>query len=195
MSLINDALKRAKESQRKEVPSDVSPMRPVEMSEQEHGSHLVLPVVIAFLVIIAFVLIGLAMVKHSDKKIPAEQLAVAPVIVPKPQVAAAVPLVTNPPAPATPPTNSPAVSTPVVAALSAAPVVAATNPVVASPPAPKPPRLQGIAYDPAHPSAIIDGKAVSVGGRVDGMRVTTISPDSVTLAGDGHTKTLVVGEP
>jgi len=30
---------------------------------------------------------------------------------------------------------------------------------------------------------------------VDGMRVTAISPDSVTLAGDGHTKTLVVGQP
>ena len=44
-------------------------------------------------------------------------------------------------------------------------------------------------------SAIIGGKAVYVGSLVDGMRVTAISPNSVTLAGGGHIKTLVVGEP
>ena len=91
-------------------------------------------------------------------------------------------------------TNAPATSTPVVAAVSAAPPISATNPVVTIPP-PKPLRLQGIAYDAAHPSAIIGGKAVYIGSLVDGMRVTAISPDSVTLAGDGRTKTLVVGEP
>ena len=73
--------------------------------------------------------------------------------------------------------------------------VAAASTVATNPPAPKPLRLQGIAYDAVHPSAIIGGKAVSVGSLVDGMHVTAISANSVTLAGDGHTKTLVVGEP
>jgi hypothetical protein len=194
MSLINDALKRARESQRKDASASVSPMRPVETNQPEREFNLVLPIVIAFLAVAAFALIGLAMVKHTGKRIPSEKLAVAPAIVPKSQVAAAVPLATNPPAPAALPTNPPAVSTPVVASVSAASPAAATNSVVTSPP-PKPLRLQGIAYDAVNPSAIIGGKAVYVGSFVDGMRVTAISPNSVTLAGNGRTKTLVVGEP
>jgi hypothetical protein len=183
MSLINDALKRARESQRNDAPSGVSPMRPMETNETEHDSNLVLPVVITFLVVAALTLIGLALVGHAGKKIPAEKLVVAPAVGSKPEIAAIVPLVTNVPAPASPPANPPA------------PLVATIRPVVASPPAPKPLRLQGIAYDAAQPSAIIGGKVVYVGSLVEGMRVTAILPDSVTLAGDGRTKTLIVGEP
>jgi hypothetical protein len=194
MSLINDALKRAKESQRNDVPSSgVSPMRPVEMNAKEREFHFVLPVTIFFLIAAALVLIGMALAGHA-RKIPAEKLVAAPVVVPKPEAVAAVPSVTNAPAPAALPTNPPAVSTPVVASVSAASPAAATNSVVTSPP-PKPLRLQGIAYDAVNPSAIIGGKAVYVGSFVDGMRVTAISPNSVTLAGNGRTKTLVVGEP
>jgi hypothetical protein len=194
MSLINDALKRAKESQQKDTPPGMSPLRPVETNQPEREFNLVLPVVITFLVVAALALIGLSLVGRAHK-IPDEKLAAAPVVVPKPEVASIVPLVTNAPAPAALPTNPPAILIPIVAAVSAAPPVAATNPVVTNPPPPKPLRLQGIAYDAAHPSAIIGGKAVYVGSLVDGMRVTAILPDSVTLAGNGHTKTLVVGEP
>jgi hypothetical protein len=195
MSLINDALKRAKESQRKDNPPVGSSLHPMETNPKERDSNLVLPVVIIFLIVAALGLIGLAMVKHNSTKIPAENLATAPAIVPKPPVVTAVPLEINLPPPATPPTNSPATSTPVVVAAPVAPPVAATNSVVTSSPTPKPLRLQGISYDAAHPSAIVNGKAVYVGSRVDGMRVTAISPDSVTLAGGGRTKTLVVDEP
>jgi hypothetical protein len=194
MSLINDALKRAKESQRNDVPSGVSPMRPVDTNQPEREFHFVLPVTIFFLIAVALVLTGMALAGHAHK-IPAEKLVAAPVAVPKPEAVAAVPPVTNAPAPAALPTNPPAVSTPAVAAVSAAPPVAATNPVVTSPPPAKPLRLQGIAYDVVRPSVIIGGKAFYVGNLVDGMRVTAILPDSVTLTGDGRTKTLVVGEP
>jgi hypothetical protein len=194
MSLINDALKRAKESQRKDAPSGVAPLRPVETDRPERDFHLVLPIVIVFLIVTALVLIGLSLAGHAHK-ISEEKLVVAPVIVPKPEAVAAVPLVTNVPPPAALPTNPPVISKPVVAAVSAVPPVAATNPVVTSAPVLKPLRLQGIAYDAVHPSAIIGGKAVYVGSLVNGMRVTAILPDSVTLAGNGHTKTLVVGEP
>jgi len=182
MSLINDALKRAKESQQKDVAAGLSPLRPVETNLQERDFNLVLPVVIAFLVVTAFILIGLAMTRHANKG-PAERIAAAPVVVPTPEVAASVPLVTNQPAVTASVTNSPV--TP----------AATISPIVITPPAPKPLRLQGIAYDAVHPSAIIGGKAVYVGSFVDGMHVTVISPNSVTLAGGGHTKTLVVGEP
>jgi hypothetical protein len=60
--------------------------------------------------------------------------------------------------------------------------------------APKPARLQGIVYDPVHPYAIVSGKTVFVGDSVDGMRVTAISRDAVTLAGNGQTNKLAVGQ-
>jgi hypothetical protein len=194
MSLINDALKRAKESQRGDNSSGVSPLRPVESHVKERDFNFVLPVAISILMALALVLIGLTLAGRAHK-IPAEKLVFSPAAVPKPEAVAAVPLVTNAPAPAALPLNTPAVSTPVVAAVAAVPPVAATNSGTASPPPPKPLRLQGIAYDAAHPSAIIGGKAVYVGNWVEGMRITAILPDSVTLAGDGRTKTLVVGQP
>jgi hypothetical protein len=177
MSLINDALKRAKEAQRNDIPSGVSPMRPVEANRRERDFHLVLPVVIVFLVVTAFILIGLAMIRHAVK-ITTNKTAVIPAIVPKQEIAAAALLVTNPPAPA-----------------SSAPPAEVVRPVVTNLPAPRPLRIQGIAYDAAHPSAIIGGKAVYVGDWVDGMCVTAISPNSVTLAGNGQTNTLTVGQP
>jgi hypothetical protein len=60
--------------------------------------------------------------------------------------------------------------------------------------APKAARLQGIVYDPVHPYAIVSGKTVFVGDSVDGMRVTAISRDAVTLAGNGQTSKLAVGQ-
>jgi hypothetical protein len=192
MSLINDALKRAKEAQRNDPPSGMSPLRSVESDQKEREFNLALPVVIVFLVVAAFVLIGLAMVKHADKKNPAETLVAAPVIALKPEAVAAIPLVTNTPPSTTPETNPPAS---VAAVNPPAVLVEVTNPVVTNPPPTKPLRLQGIAYDAVRPSAIIGGKAVHVGSLVDGMRVTAISPNSVTLTGNGQTKTLVVGEP
>jgi hypothetical protein len=194
MSLINDALKRAKESQRNDTPSGVSPMRPVDSNEKERDFNFVLPVAISLLIAVALVLIGLTLAGRAHKA-TAEKSVFGPVAVPKPEAVAAVPPVRNAPAPAALPSIPPAVSTSVVAAVPAAPPVAETNPVAISPPPPKPLRLQGIAYDAAHPSAIIGGKAVYVGSWVEGMRVTAILPDSVTLAGDGRAKTLVVGQP
>jgi len=62
-------------------------------------------------------------------------------------------------------------------------------------PAVKPVRLQGIVYDPVHPYAIISGKTVYVGDVVDGQRVAAISSDAVTLAANGQTSQLHVGQP
>ena len=58
----------------------------------------------------------------------------------------------------------------------------------------KPTRVQGIVYDPVNPWAIISGKTVHVGDNVEGMLVTAISRDSITIAGNGQTKQLHVGE-
>ena len=58
----------------------------------------------------------------------------------------------------------------------------------------KPTMVQGIVYDPAHPWAIVNGKTVYVGDSVEGMRVTAISRNSITLVGNGRTNRLIVGQ-
>lgn len=183
MSLINDALKRAKEAQRENTPSGVSPMRPVEVKRQERDFSLVLPVVIIFLIVAAFLFIGLAMARHTinntDKKI-----AVAPTMTVSQPVAAAVAPAANPPPAVLPATNPPA---------PAAPAEVVSPPAILTEP-PKPTLVQGIAYDPVHPWAIINGKTVYVGDFVNGRRVAAISRNSVTLVGNGQTNALVVGQ-
>jgi hypothetical protein len=82
----------------------------------------------------------------------------------------------------------------VQAAAAPAPPPAAPAPEALKSTAPKPARLQGIVYDPVHPYAIVSGKTVFVGDSVEGMRVTAISREAVTLAGNGQTSKLAVGQ-
>jgi hypothetical protein len=167
MSLINDALKRARESQRKNptsVDTRASGPAPVVARKKERDLEWVLPVVIVLLIIVAFFFIMLAMIHHSVKK-----MAVVPENSETQQVEAA--------APATPPEPLPEIG----------PAALIGN-------SPKPTRVQGIGYDPVHPWAIISGHTVYVGDDVDGMRVTAISRNSITLVGNGKTNTLVVGQ-
>ena len=58
---------------------------------------------------------------------------------------------------------------------------------------PKSVQIQGIVSDPVRPYAIISGKTVFVGDAVDGQRVTAISPDTLTLVGNGQTNRLRFG--
>jgi hypothetical protein len=59
---------------------------------------------------------------------------------------------------------------------------------------PAPAQIQGIAYDPVHPWAIISGKTVYVGDTVNGMKVLQIARNFVVLAGNGQTNKLYVGQ-
>lgn len=185
MSLINDALKRAKEAQRKETPPGGSPMRPVEAKPAERDFSLILPVVIVLLVVTAIVFIGLAVTRQAATN-PAKKNAAAPAITPAQTptqtVAIAVVPATNPPPAALP---APATS---------APPAEVTNPAPIKAEAPKPTRLQGISFDPVLSWAVINGETVYVGDFVNGMQVTEISRKSVTLVGNGHTNILVLGQ-
>ena len=69
MSLINDALKRAKAAQRKNIPSGVTPMRPIESTRKERDFNVFLPVLIILLIVTAIFCIGLALAKHTVKQI------------------------------------------------------------------------------------------------------------------------------
>jgi hypothetical protein len=68
MSLINDALKRARQSQQNPPSSAGPPLRPV---EPEDGSGLawILPAIIIFLIVVACFFIGLAMANRTVTKI------------------------------------------------------------------------------------------------------------------------------
>jgi hypothetical protein len=73
------------------------------------------------------------------------------------------------------------------------PAPAAPAPIVLAANVPKPARIQGIVDDPVHPYAIVSGKTFYVGDQMDGQRVTAISPDAITLVGNGQTNQLHVG--
>jgi hypothetical protein len=56
------------------------------------------------------------------------------------------------------------------------------------------PRLQGIIFVPSNPSATISGKNVFVGEKFGQWRVAAIGRDSATLVGGGETNVLKLGE-
>jgi hypothetical protein len=165
MSLINDALKRAKEAQRKNLPPAPAPAPPplYRSRERNRPPGRLIPAIIIFLIIVAFFFVALAFEHHAVKNI---------VNTPEPlstqDVETAV-------APAPPPA---VIGAAAISNLNSTPLA----------------RVQGIFYDPVHPSAIISGRTVFPGDAVDGMRVAAISRNAITLVGNGRTNTLVVGQ-
>ncbi len=115
---------------------------------------------------------------------PVVEPEAAPVVSVSPAVSPATP------APEASATNAPAVSEPPV--VSEAVV---TNIAPASlPPKETAPafRLNGIIYGVANPSAVVNGKAVYVGEKVNGAKVISISRNEVALEINGERKTLSI---
>jgi hypothetical protein len=163
MSLINDALKRARQSQSNPPPVGGPPLRPVEPRNNSSLAWL-LPAIIIFLIVVACFFIGLAMANRTVTKI----------------VNAPEPDFSN-----TPPTE-------VISAPAPQPVVPVEPAVSTEPP---PLKVQGIAFDPSKPWAIINGRTVFIGDPVGEFHVKAISKYTVTLAGaDGKEKIITLGE-
>jgi hypothetical protein len=161
MSLINDALKRARQSQANPPPAGGPPLRPVEPAKNSSQAWL-LPAIIIFLIVVACFFIGLAMANRTVTKI------------------------VNAP-------ESDVTSTPPVEEVSAPEPRPVVEPAVSNEPPPI--KVQGIAYDPAKPWAIVNGKTVFVGDPVGEFRVKAISKYTVTLTGaDGKETTVTLGE-
>ena len=164
MSQINDALKRAKDTPPKNMPSSVAPMLPVDALAAEHGANWIRPVaIILVLLLIASLFIAISSgtpcraENHCRTSDPSRhRWFISPRLRPR----------RHPPRPPQ--------------------CVLAAN-------LPKPARIQGIVDDPVHPYAIVNGKTVYVGDQMDGQRVTAISPDAITLVGNGQTNQLHVG--
>ncbi len=179
MSLINDALKRAHESQG-DPPPPAPPLFPA-ADPSDGGRGWALPTAIVVLLAAASLLIFSALFGHKSSK----QVA--------PSVAAVVAAPSRPPEPA--PASAPS-PVPAAAPVSASNVAAgATAAAGTSGTFEYLPRVQGIIFTPPHPVAIVNGKIVNVGDRVGRYQVKRITKFNVTFERpDGSLKQLGIGE-
>jgi outer membrane biosynthesis protein TonB len=190
MSLINDALKRAKQAQQQyspDAPQMRVQFRPVEPGQQVKKSNTGIWIAV---VIIAGLIIGFVIRQLTRENSPAPKEAKAREIVPAKPIAQETKPSAPTPAAVTPsPTPKPAAQEPAVKeAVAAAPADRQEEPARPAP------RLQAVVFDPKRPSAIISGKSVFRGDRVGDFRVVAITRESVTLVGNGQTNVLVLGE-
>jgi hypothetical protein len=180
MSLINDALKRASKTDRDRArPTETrASMQPV---AERRGRSL--PLVLMGVAAVSLGLAGLFFwqwwnVSHPPAPVHEETVAAvapAPVVQeavpPPPKVVAAAPV--PPPAPVPEPPPAPP-----------------AKPVVAAWPAEL--KLMGIFFSKTNPRAIINGKTVVVDDEINGIRITKIEHDQVTVEWNGQVKNLVM---
>ena len=185
MSLINDALKRASQSDRNRA-------RPAEthaaMEPAAHRRSPTLPLVLGIGIVLALGLAGWCFwqwwsASHPSAPARVESASVArkPTLAPAPLTHAAVPPpFSNPPpqkafvpAPA-PETNPPPPANPVVEAW------------------PVDLKLMGIFFNKTDPRALINRTMVGVGDEIEGIRVTKIETDKVTVEWNGQVKELIM---
>jgi hypothetical protein len=170
MSLINDALKRARDAQQKNPRPGAPPLPPVE-SRARGGTGWILAVAAVLFLAAACLFIGPFL--FGDKAAPVAATNAPGITAPPPAEAA--------PEPA-----------PVTNALP--PPATNTNPPVAAP-VEQPLKLQGVIFNASRPLAIVNGKAVNVGDRVGDFQVKQILKTSVVFQRpDGSQKTLEIGE-
>ena len=173
MSLINDALKRARQAPPR-ISQRPFPTLPAAVERPASVTSWLIPAIVIVLIVAAIFSIGWALAHRS-----VQTLAMTPPasVVPAPQTATAV-------------------TAPV-----GAPVAKTVPPVVVAPPVPPPtlnpadaPKLQGIFYSPTAPAAIVDGKTVRPGDLLLQYRVAEITKSTVMLVGsDGKAIKLSLG--
>lgn len=191
MSLVNDALKRAKATAPKNAaPAAVGPMRAAEAGQRPKDSSFLM----AMLILVILLLAGLLLwqwfrgdggeLKARANTIPGVSKAES-----SPAVGQALPVPVQS-APETKPTTT------VPENAAAAPdKTVATNLTVVEPPKTLPItyKLQSVVYLPKNPSAVINGRVVLVDNIVDGARVVAIGPGTATIVtSTGQTKVLVM---
>jgi hypothetical protein len=193
MSLVNDALKKARQARPADSASargpDFLPPQPVSQSRRTRQS---LPLKIGFAAVVAIAVVlfwewsrGSASLVVRAHAPPAPTLADAPATLSDVSIAPSNAIASAPVTVADPaPTNSlpPA---PVQLAVAAQPPI--PNPIPAPEAAPVPEeaapdlKLQGIFYEPRRPAAVINGSIVHVGSQVDDARVVAIDLRSATV--------------
>lgn len=212
MSLINDALKRARQAQPKTPPLSVPgvPLRPVEAARpRSSGPGMLLPVAVVGVLVIGFLVWWAGNRGEAGKKVApvttreasvppsAATTTAKPVAGESPQQPESTPPLkaapaVSPPVAAVPPAVTPAPSVPSVVTppVTTSPDVSAKVP----PPAIAWPKLQGIFYRPDRPSVLLNNKTVLVGERSGEFLVVAIDRQSVTLVHAGVTNLLRMAE-
>lgn len=210
MSLINDALRRAKEAQQQTplLPSHDLPFRPVEPAQQRarRGLGLLLPFALVAVALLTLLLVWELTRTRGAASVIEVNARTAPVpqtITPASATAAQPAPVEEPASPKDLVTDTAAAlpadatSTPADEPLANVQESEATNaPVITPPPPPQPPplRLQAIIFNPKRPSVMISGKTLFIGDKLGDMRVVAIEKGSAILAGGGQTNVLSVAQ-
>ena len=213
MSLINDALKRAKQAQQKNAPPAAgSTLRPAEPARPVAAPRsILLPILAAAaLVLVGAILIVVALsrglrsksaepaesrpitVSHNDQPKDATTLSQPANISSRPDQPIQRATIQTTPTNEPPPTVSVAAPSATQIVVSAEGTNAAT--VVQVPAEPQLPRLQGILFNPARPTAFLNGKSVVVGGRAGEYTVVAITKQAVTVERAGQTNVLKLEE-
>jgi hypothetical protein len=201
-----------------EAPPPPAPnleLRPVEAAQCTRRSFgLLVPAALAVVALVLLLFVwqraqqpgsGQPTEVHARAAMPATPTAAPP---PDPAPAepapAAQPVPEAPPAPPAEAVADPAsvLETAAIAMPADLPAVAAADnqatnvPAVteAPPPPPPLPRLQAIVYSPTRPSVMLSGKTLFIGDKLNGLRVTAIDKESVTLVGASQTNVLVLDE-
>jgi hypothetical protein len=196
MSLINDALKRARENQQSTRPP-ATPMPPLEPvatppATGGGGAKFTLYLLIFCVVVGNLLLFVYASRRQAARSADLEAAArtvdpspVTPVAVEPPASASSV--VESTPAPA-----APVDEMPVVPAVPSQPANAEPAPPAAAPAPPAPLRLQSVILAGQRSSAMISGKVLFLGERIQGWQVTRIDSETVTLVRNGETNVLAL---
>jgi hypothetical protein len=196
MSLINDALKRASQWD-KDRPPQASLPRPMRPAPAERRPQNALLGVVIFIAVAALMFGGFFFWKWWKAS------HAAPVVAPVESVRTVIvqappPVVVSAPVPKPAPVVQ-QIPTPVVSMAPAPAKVAATNPVVLPhvPLKPTFPALtvKAIFYNKTSPWALVNGKTVEPGDKIDGALIKSIEQDRVVVTWNGETKELLMGAP
>jgi hypothetical protein len=154
MSLINDALNKAKQVPPRNLPNTLPPMVPSAENESSPAAIWLVPAIVIFLIIAAIFFIGWAAAHNSVQKAQYEQTPIS--ATQQVEATSITSILHN--------TNTYATDAP--------PVIEVYLP-----------KLQGIFYSPTAPTAILDGKTVGPGDQYQQYRVKTITKYTVILVG------------
>src|SRR5438309_9125769 len=172
MSLINDALKRAKAAQKTEPPAGGPPLefRPVDPSQNppRRPVWLIVAGAVAAVIVVA-VFWKIFSTKEEPLKVEAKGVTTATTTNSESNQASAP---ANKKSQIPPPEPKPTTYQPRTQAL-----VGATSIAIAEPPQPMVPKLQGIVFHPTRPSAVISGKVVCAGDNAGEFRARETTRD------------------
>jgi hypothetical protein len=196
MSLINDALKKARKAQPAGANADAPDLLPVDAAAGGRGGSIfTLPFIIAVVLVLAGVMIwawyrsGQVMVVRGNSNTANVSVASQPSEQRAKVTTTVVPVKTE--------TAAKVTTTALTLAADASTGAGSTNVLMAAVEIPKPAgpvyKLEGIFYSAKKPSAVINGDLVHVGSRVEAGQVVAIDEESATVVtSTGETNLLVL---